>query len=201
LNNPTTNLIQLFEADFVNPLNSIMTDLGDQDWEVNRVLIKAFIDQIRKHEVYKSVHYSPDGVELSLWKDDRIAVIEDLPSQIGSVKVEIKWIECKVPPNQSWTVPILDFKPGVSHSSAWLNISIYSFMNGLIKKLIIDTEDFIHQFDGMTLIINSDRVWDPNPMQFGPAESCCFSIPLWIRQVKINCTYHDPIDIKKKRLV
>jgi hypothetical protein len=198
-------LNQIFEADYLSlwqlhTLSFIMGDLEDKDWEVNRLLIKKFIDQIRNHEAFESVSYSPDGVKLSLWKDNRIALINNIPSQIGNIQVEIKWVLCQVPPNHRLTMSIGDFKSGVSHSYEWLNISIYSFMKGLIKKVIIDTVDFSYQIDGMTLIINSDLIWDPNPMQFGPAISCFFSIPVWIRKVQINCTYHDPIDFKKKRL-
>ena len=169
-------------------------DIQQEILLLNFELFDQFLVKLRGHKALISAGCGGDRMELTLWRDPRVPLVDiEIPAQIGTAPVEIKWVDCHVPAPMSWTLPIGEFKSDFGDSYGWLRLRTTSLALGLAKIMTIDSHKYEKKFDGTTLRISAKKMY--NPGGFSNLVLCLsqFVVPVWIRNVEITCTYTDPL--------
>ncbi len=163
-----------------------------QIWLLNFELFEEFLTKLRGHKAMISASCGGDKMELTLWRDPRASLAGiEIPAQIGTAPVTVKWIDCHVPAPQSWTVPIGDIKSNFGNSYRWLKVRASSY--GVFKTMTINSHHYEKEFDGTTLRISAKKMYNPAGAEHLVLHLSTFGVPVWIRNVVITCTYTDPL--------
>ncbi len=78
----------------------------------------------------------------------------EIPSSIGSTPVKVNWHECKVPADETWTVPIGDVVSGQHYHYGDVGFMI----SGWIKKVHITSYEGVERrIEGQTLYLTTSH--------------------------------------------